>query len=361
MLKTLNTEVSSIPVIKKTYVYDIETLRGYFSAAFIDVDSDERHLFEVYITKDGKVRQIGKLVEFLLTKCKGLIGYNNLSFDWPVLDFVIKNKDFLMGMKKTQHVVLAIYDVAQSLIKSKGNYRGATPSISQLDLLAMNNFNSKAMFVSLKQLEFVMRYENVQDMPFKHTYRIKTKAEAKLIADYNFNDVLATKMFYKKCADAIKLRKDLSVRYGTNLANHSNTGLGKESFAYELTRDMGLTRTQLNKLKTVRTNIDVGKEVILPMIEFKTKPFQDLLKFYKMQNLKVLKGFFKDIPTTIPGYDYIRLHAYPPHVGKNGTLEALSVMFKGHCYVYGNGGIHSYFEGKKVVACDKYCIWDVDV
>lgn len=348
---------------RSVYAYDIETLKSYFSCAFINVDSQEKWFFEVYEVKDYTINQVIPLLSFLKT-CQGLIGYNNLCFDYPILHRLLENERKVITMS-IKDLLKYIYGLAQSLIDNQSKFKTKIPEkdckIPQLDLLEMNYFNSKARFVSLKQLEFVMRYPNVQDMPYKHDIIIENQEQAKEIADYNFNDVDATLKFYHSCEKAIKLRKDLSKQYGINMLNHSDTNLGKEAFAYELTRDMGITRQELNKMGTPREIIDVGKEVLLPMIEFKTEGFKALLEFYKLQKIDTLKGFFKDIKKDRPGYNLIKEFSSSDNIKKNGTLEALAIKFKNHTYVYGNGGIHSHFKGKIVKACDKYCLLDVDV
>lgn len=347
---------------KKTFCYDIETLRSYFSAAFIDINSDERYLFEVYRVKNKNVNQIKNLIAFLRTKCKGLVGYNNLSFDYPILHYLLEKENFVSTLE-IEELLELIYSLAQKQINAKGKgSRIKQPAIPQLDLLEMNYYNSKARFVSLKQLEFVMRYDNVQDMPYSHRFKIRKYTQAKEIADYNFNDVLATKMFYHKCNDAISLRKELSKQYGINLINHPETGLAKEAFAFELMKEMKLSRAELNKLGTKRGIIDVGKDVILPFIEFKTPEFKGLLEFYKKQKMTQLKGFFKKIDKKRAGYNDVIDYAFKEHVDKKTkTLSDLSVVFRDHVYVYGSGGIHSYFKGKTVVENDEWCIWDIDV
>lgn len=344
------------------YVYDLETLKSYFSAAFIDIKTNQKFLFEVYKVMDHSVNDIEKLFIFL-QDCGGLIGYNNLYFDYPILHYLMINKDYVLKMTP-RDLIEFIYVRAQQLI-SKKTFKFKVSEeecyIPQLDLLEMNYYNSKARFVSLKQLQFVMRYHNVQDMPFDHTYQIKNKAEAESISDYNFNDVESTKVFYEICKPAIKLRKDLAKTYGKSLANASETNLGKEAFAFVLTQEMGISRAELNKLKTPRETINVETEVISSKIKFETEEFNALLTFYKKQIITKLKGFFKDLKPDRPGYEEIKPYVHPKSINKNGKIEALNVVFRGHTYVYGSGGIHSKFRGKKVLADENYLILDIDV
>lgn len=363
MSEALQQTDSSTLSSKGVFAYDIETLKSYFSAAFIDVDTEERFLFEVYEVTGYKVNNIKKLFDFL-DKCKGLIGYNNLYFDYPVIHHLMENKSFVLKMSISE-LIEFIYVEAQRLIDRQSKFKYKVPDdkvkIPQLDLLEMNYFNSKARFVSLKQLEFVMRYPNVQDMPYNHRFIIKNRKQASEIGAYNYNDVDATLKFYHKCKKAIDLRKALSKQYGKNLINASETNLGKEAFAFVLTEEMKITRQELNKMGTKRAVIDVGKDVLIDSIKFRSEEFKKLHEFYKLQKITQLKGFFKDIKLDRPGYNLIKGICDKELIKKNGILPELSVIFKNHTYVYGSGGLHSKFKGTVVHEDENYYIWDLDV
>lgn len=350
---------------KGVFAYDIETLKSYFSAAFIDVDTEERFLFEVYEVTGYKVNNIKRLFDFL-DKCKGLIGYNNIYFDYPVIHHLMENKSFVLKMSISE-LIEFIYVEAQRLIDRQSKFKYKVPDdkvkIPQLDLMVMNYFNSKARFVSLKQMEFVMRYPNVQDMPYNHWFIIKNRKQAKEIADYNFNDVDATLKFYRLCEKEISLRRGLAKKYGINrLITEPETNLAKEIFALALTEKMDITRTELNKMRTKRSVIDVGKEVILPIIEFKDKSLNKALDYFKMQKVTFLKGFFSEIKKGSVGYEILKEISNPEFINKKtGVIECFNVVFNNHTYVFGNGGIHSKIEGTSYVCKDDEIIVDADV
>ena len=68
----------------------------------------------------------------------------------------------------------------------------------------------------LKKLEIAMCFENVQDMPYSHEHKITSEEQVQEILDYNINDILATKAFYKLTEDKLELRKGLQTKYGLN-------------------------------------------------------------------------------------------------------------------------------------------------
>lgn len=350
----------TITIGGRVYAYDIETLINYFSAIFIDVVTEEEFLFELYDIGTHKKNDLEALYAFLEGNIKALVGYNNLSFDYPVIHRMLQAKKLILR-SEIKHVIEFIYNRAQSIINKRVRIKEEKVKIPQIDLMALNYFDSKVKATSLKQIEFIMRFDNVQDMPYHHAKKLKTIEQIKEIGDYNRNDGRATLMFYRKNKDAIELRRKLSNQYKVNLLNHSETGLGKEAFAHVLTKTMGISRYQLNQMGTKRDKLDVGKQVILPFIKFKTPEFNNLLEFFKLQTMNKLKGFFKNIGKNRKGYDLIINNVYHEHIKKDGKISDLSVVFRDHIYVYGSGGIHSYFRGKHIVSDEEYVIYDIDV
>ena len=66
---------------KKLYVFDLETYPNFFLAVFKCIITGKYNYFEI---SDRKTDQIN-LKKFLNEQVKGLIGFNNLNFDYPVL------------------------------------------------------------------------------------------------------------------------------------------------------------------------------------------------------------------------------------------------------------------------------------
>ena len=66
---------------KNLYVYDLETMPNFFLAVFKCIVTGDYRYFEI---SDRKTDQIN-LKKFLNEQVKGLIGFNNLNFDYAVL------------------------------------------------------------------------------------------------------------------------------------------------------------------------------------------------------------------------------------------------------------------------------------
>ena len=74
--------------MKKSYIYDLETL-NVFTATFVDKDSDDTKVFVLTDT----VNQIPELLYFLTTEVAALIGYNCLTFDAQILEYIFRHPD----------------------------------------------------------------------------------------------------------------------------------------------------------------------------------------------------------------------------------------------------------------------------
>ena len=140
---------------KKVWVYDVETLKSCFTYTAINVDTEE--IVQYVLHKDRSDWD-----EFInhLKQCKGQIGFNNLSFDYPVIHYILKTLD---GSLKRESTVKYIYEEAQRIIevqneKSFSKFASIKESevlIHQLDLFKIWHYNNAARSTYLKALEIM--------------------------------------------------------------------------------------------------------------------------------------------------------------------------------------------------------------
>jgi len=116
---------------KRAYIYDLETYKDIFLACFIDIKSNQRFVFEISRRKN----EFKQLEQFLRTQCGLLIGYNNLSFDYPI----IHN---LLSKKREEHAYY--YNLANQLINKRA-YPYKVQFIQQLDLFKIWHFDNPAV------------------------------------------------------------------------------------------------------------------------------------------------------------------------------------------------------------------------
>lgn len=333
---------SPAPLDPRDWGYDIETYPNIFTACFIHAATGMELMYEI----SDRVNQQPQLIDFMFNLGRSgarSVGFNNLSFDYPVLHFVAHNPGCTLEQ---------IYAKAQSQIKPEGQW----PEIvwdrdqifEQIDLYKINHFDNKAKRTSLKALEVAMRSQNVKDLPFPVGMVLNDEQKDVLIA-YNKHDVRETLKFYVRCLTAIHLREKLSEKYKCNMMNYSNTKIGGTILISEMEKS-GLQCYTVDgngrkiPRQTIREFVKFS-DVIFPYIKFERPEFNEILNIFMSKKITAAeveqgespvlktKGVFKDITATIDGFTF----------------------------VYGVGGIHGSVESQIVISDEEFQIVDADV
>lgn len=273
-------------VDKGVWGMDIETLSNCFT--YTAINKDTKSVVQYVIWGDRN-----DLYEFLvhLSQCKGQIGFNSLSFDYPIIHYIIKNRESLIKLSADQ-VAEKIYKEAQKTIEKEfSSVREEEVLIPQLDLFKLWHFDSKARITGLKKLEIAMEFENVQDMPIHHTEKVTTKEQVEQILSYNCNDVNATMEFFNRSLDKLELRKDLTRKYGINFLNFSNSKMGEQLLLHLYCEATGKDKEQVKRLRTKRSNFKFS-ECIPSYVKFTTPEFNGLLEYLKGIEVNTLKDSF---------------------------------------------------------------------
>jgi hypothetical protein len=312
---------------QKVWVYDLEQFENFHSATFVNRDDKKDHkVFYIHESKD----QRHELYEFLQDEVAGLIGFNNVNYDYPLLHYFIHLMDTMADMP-VKRMLEQMHWESQRIIKEEYSaIRGWKVLIPQLDLFRIHHFDNKNKRTSLKAIEIAIQYHNVRDLPFEWDHWVQEE-EILDILNYNMNDVQATLAFYILSKDMIDLRKMLSDTYNLNLRNYNDPKIGQEIFGREIARKKNVHYNAIRDMRTYRREIQLGK-CLLPYIAFSNKEFQELHTFFK--------------ETTI-------YTTYKPF--------AKSVIYKGFKYDYGVGGIHGCIESGVYESTDTHMILDIDV
>lgn len=319
--------------MNNTWVYDIETLASAFTYVAKNVESGE--IVEFVIHKDRDDRQA--LLDHLLT-CKGQVGFNNISFDYPIIHYFMTGGFYVYPT--TEELINNIYIKAQEAISLQDNYdafysKVNIPSkkwiIPQLDLFKMWHYNNAARSTSLKALEISMNYPNVMESKIHHTKKDITLEELDEILKYNLNDVLATYEFYKLSKDKIDLRKSLGKQYKIPCINYSDSRIGEELILKLYSNKINQSPWDIKWQRTKRDSINLA-DCILDKIKFRSKEFNELLDYLKSLTITETKNAFKK-----------------------------SVIYKGFKYDYGTGGIHGCIKPGVYNSDSNYMILDADV
>jgi len=310
------------PIPFNTYVYDIETYPNIFTFACLHPFSNSKWLFEISDRKN----EAPALLQFsrqLMINPTRMVGYNNIHFDWEVMDYILN---------APQVTVEGIFEKVQSIFNSDSFHNYKTPSIPQIDLFKIHNFDNNNKRTSLKDLEFFMRMKNIQDLPFPPGTVLNDKQKNKLIK-YNWHDVKATTYFWIRTLEMIEFRDTLTQTYNKDFTNFSNTKLGLTLFQMKL-EEVNIDCYQNGYAKkTIRDTVQL-KDCIPDYIQFEHPEFQKILHTFKNTTLvgDNVKSLFKDFNCTIDGITY----------------------------EFGAGGQHASREGL-FQADNEFCIVDVDV
>ena len=118
---------------KEIFVYDLETFPNMFLAVFKSIKTKNFYYFEISDRKN----EINKLRYFLQNKCKGLIGFNNLNFDYPVIhNSILKNNKEWNSYQ--------IYEEVKQIIANKySSIWENLVKIPQLDLYKIWHYENK--------------------------------------------------------------------------------------------------------------------------------------------------------------------------------------------------------------------------
>lgn len=315
------------------FIYDLETYPNVFTLAVEHATSPLTWSFEI----SDRVNDSAKIIEFL-TYLKNsnarMVGFNNLGFDYPVLHTLIR-----MGRSDAK----TLYDKAQAIITSQDDEMNkwqhqvyeSDRFVEQIDLYKIHHFDNRARATGLKMIEFNMRADNIQDLPFP-VGSILNDEQIHILKKYNAHDVTMTKKFYIETLPMIRFREELTHKYQRDFMNHNDTKIGKDYFIMKL-EEAGVACYNFGQegrtpRQTRRKEI-VLKDAILPRIEFKNSEFQRVLNWLKEQRITETKGVFKKLEATINGFTF----------------------------VFGTGGIHGSVENQVVESDNENIIIDWDV
>ncbi|MCP4971393.1 MAG: hypothetical protein GY932_12480 [Arcobacter sp.] len=337
----------------KYYIYDLETFPNIFTCVIQNTQSKEIRVFELS-TRTNDLTKFLKTLQWLSTNEKVLVGYNNLNFDYAVLQFIYKNaKNYSI-----KELVYEVFLFADGLIKNNIIYKEDknTLKINQLDLMKIHNFDYKATRVSLKVLEVNMCMDSVEDLDFKIGEDLKVNEFDNLIK-YNKHDVEATQLFFEHSKEAIEFREELGVKYKENMLNYSDTKIGKRYFIRNLEEKLGKDTCYINgkPKQTIRNFLNFA-EIIFDYISFETPEFQSLLKYLKKQYSNSMKEVFSNISKD-------KLEELSSFCTLNSKKEAhsLHLNYKDFTFYLGTGGLHGSVESKFYDKNDEFLIIDVDV
>lgn len=389
------------------WIMDEENYPNIFTVALIREDEKFENVFEV----SARMNQIDRILAFvdhLEKEDDYMVGFNNLNWDYPILHKILAIRHNLP--KCGEECARLFYTFAEEQIASmKGEFANTVKTddriVKQIDLFKLNHFDNKAKMTSLKMLEFNMRENNIEDLPFP-VGKDLTFEEMDVLKKYNQHDVRMTLAFYRHCKAQIEFREKLTQQFGKDFMNHSDSKIGGDFFQIKLQeagipiyKQVGRQR-KLNQ--TIRPHIKL-RECLFDYYDFQRPEFVAIKNWFSKQIIKETKGVFTDIeehklydvaqfaemiikkkkcPNGEPSrseYDEFKrehpcgwVEKIQLKAKKKGEFqhsyyykwriaETLNVVIDGLRYDFGVGGIHASVQNSVVCNDEDYELIDADV
>lgn len=311
---------------KIVYVYDIEVFRNVFHCTLLNTETEELTKFECSIRRNN-IEEMCKFFKQDVYFC----GYNNIHYDNPIVNYCIEY--FSNSNYTYDKICLSIFNLSNIITQDKDNIERwkkwkYANNFKTIDLLTM--LYSKALRVSLKEMEVTMMYKNVQEFNLDWNENLQEKDIDSMIA-YNINDVMATYELLKRCKNLLNLRISIGDSYNIECLSTDKVTLGMKILAEEYMRKTGIPWRILKDMRSPADKIDLNS-IILPFIKYDTPILQQLLK--EMKSL-----------TVSPGRKSYEKQFY---------LNNLKISV-------GVGGIHSINEPEIIIPNENELLVDLDV
>lgn len=332
----------------KCEVYDIEVFRKMFLYCGYNLNTDTKYQYEI---SDRKNELDGLIKHLIDREFEFGIGYNCVNYDNQILQYILDCYQMWQTWE-TDQILLMIYNFSQEVI-SKTNYELPPPykerymDIKQIDLFKIHHYDNKNRRVGLKTLEFSMDLPDIEEMPVDFKAEYLTEEELDMTIIYCWNDVEATKQFWKittgnttnelyKGDDKVQSRLDVMDEMGFDhtCLNWSNSKIGDEINKKGYIQETGCKYGDLYDKKKNRkpTPEFTFGDCIPKYIKFKTTEFENFRKTISKERVNMNKGKM-EFPFTYNKTTY-------------------SVM---------QGGIHSTEGARMLTADDNILIRDADI
>lgn len=319
------------------WAYDIEVYPNLFQVEFFNLESldspkevsmglgtSHKDVKVFTYCTDYWIDELNALSEFLSDPNITLVGFNNIFYDTPVLDYVITSRPSNNDIFNYSSSVIA-------RLNGDGGYFNVERNHAWDEIDLMKAYAFDALGVSLKQVSINLQWHRVQDLPYKFDRHL-SKKEVDVVKDYNLNDVLITAELWFASKEMMNLREELSEEYGIDFRSASDSRMANLMLNKIYAEKTGIPYEDFSNLRTKRDLVwlrnCVGKN-----ISFKTEKLQQLFK--KIMNAVVVK--------------------------ENDFSFKESIQFGNCSFEIGVGGLHSVDEAGSFFTDDNYIIQDADV
>lgn len=319
-------------------IYDLETLKDFFLYVDLDLKEDKFNVFEISRFKN----ELHDLKKHLIN-LKGQIGFNNIAFDSQIQEWMLRQK----LLEESGTILANLISERSQYVIDKANreewpdYWEKDLSVKQVDLYKVWHFNNKGKRTSLKWLQYMTDWHNIEDMPLDHRDSVDTREKADMIIEYCKNDCLSTRQIYNitrgdtehklyKGIDKLQLRKDVKKEFGFTCTNYDDVKIGDEVNKINYLKATGISRYDLKEKRT----------------ELKSFTFEDCFPPYTKFITKELNSFINSLRSTPVNFE---------------KKQEFSFKFGGTHYVLAKGGLHSEDNARLIIPKKDQILRDADI
>jgi hypothetical protein len=274
----------------ESIVYDLETPRGCFLASFLPVNGEEYTDF--IISKERN--DLYKLIKYLeINKDRYFVGFNNVSFDGQVLEFIYEKYQEWFDLT-SEEIARKISDFATKVIDDSNYglfppYREDKLTFKQIDAPRIFHWFNENRRVSLKQAEYELRAENIENFEIDPKKEEFTQEEIDNLVYYCHNDVRYTREVFmhvlgktshplytgrNKIADRVNFMKEVNLK----CLNWDDVKIGAEWNKLDYLKATG---KDIKDLKPKKVNHYYGKKykTFFPKtVEFQTESLRKFVE-----------------------------------------------------------------------------------
>lgn len=315
--------------------YDLEVYPNIFTFGGFIENLDQYVLFEISDRKNEK-NELISFLNWLIKEQYSMVGFNNINYDYEFIHEILTSP-YTFTYQRAYQISQSIFD-SQKFGEKYRNVYFKDRLIPQIDLWKMNHFDNKAKSCSLKALQFAMRSDSVEDLPYD--IRPLTNEEKDNLIAYQQHDIIETHKFRKKCMPMLLMRKEIideNILYG-DVFNYSDVKIGVEFLIKEIGREKCFTGYGKPR-QTVLNKVNIS-DILLPNHQFRNEEYEQVLE--KFKSLKWYRS------------------KEEREILEDDTLN-FEYNIDGFTYHFGSGGIHGSVDKQTFISNDKYSIIDLDV
>lgn len=305
-----------------TFVFDCESFKNYFLAAFMCYETKKIVYFEAI---GEQTMSPDWLIWMLSNYC--VVGFNSINYDLPIISLAATGIPTPFELQEaTRKLIVQGYRIKE--LQQEYGFDMLTPN--HIDLIEVAPLSA-----SLKTYAARLHCRHLQDLPFDPE-TVLTREQIATVRQYCFCDLENTALLLSELSPHLELRAKLGFEFNRDLRSFSDAQLAQEIINLEIKRITGKYPRRQDFTKSVGSGFMYEPPAY---VTFFTPELQSTLKEIAVSEIVI--G-----PTG--------------HVICPKTIEGRKLIIGDRAYTIGMGGLHSV-EKEQTIVTGQYRILDRDV